>query len=150
MKVNALLLIILFATTCLSSGHNKQDRAKYNVYYNKEMGYTFHYPLNWKVTYQSYYQTAAEEAKGSKNPYPPVILRDSITNEYLEINGRQCQMTLNLHQEHYWICLDHSISKDKWDTTASLINEGEYKYQYLSKNAIRAVETITKSFKVIK
>jgi hypothetical protein len=46
--------------------------------------------------------------------------------------------------------LDHSIAKDKWDTTAILINEDEYKYQYLSENAIKAIETITKSFKLSK
>jgi hypothetical protein len=150
MKVDALLLAILCTTICLSSENNKQNKVKYNVYYNKEMGYTFHYPLNWKVTFESHYQTAAEEGKGIKNPYPPVILCDSITNEYLEINGRQCHATLNLPQEHYSICLDHSIPKDKWDTTATLINEDDYKYQYLSENAIKAIEIITKSFKEIK
>jgi len=152
MKVNVLLLVILCVTICLGSENNKQNKnkAKYNVYYNKQMGYTFHYPLSWQVTYESYYQTAAEEGKGNKNPYPPVILYDSISKEYLEINGRQCHATLKLPQEHYWICLDHSIAKDKWDTTAILINEDEYKYQYLSENAIKAIETITKSFKLSK
>jgi len=150
MKVSALLLTIFIATICLSSENNRKNKPNYNVYYNKEMGYTFHYPFNWKVTYESYYQTAAEEGKGIRNPYPPVILFDSTTNEYLEINGRQCLATLNLPQEHYWICLDHSISKEKLDTTAALIREDEYKYQYLSQNSIKAIKTITKSFKLIK
>jgi hypothetical protein len=148
MKLNTLLLTILCASICFGSETKNQN--KLNKYYNKEMGYTFYYPLGWQVTYEYYYQSAAEEEKGIKNKRPPVILCDTNSNECLEINGRQCHAALELPYDRYWICLDQSISKENWDTTAIMINEGEYKYQYLSENTIKAIETIKRSFKLTK
>jgi hypothetical protein len=104
--------------------------------------------MNWIVKEESLYQTAAEASEKRKNPHPPVLLCDTITNDCIEINGRQCFVEFNLHVKGYSICLSQAT-----DTVVhypgEIIVDKSNKSKYLPPRVIFTVDMIDSTFEVI-
>jgi hypothetical protein len=143
-----LLIGLIFIISLNSEGNNKQD-SKFKIYSSNEMGFTFHYPINWTVKEESLYQTAAEASEKRKNPHPPVLLCDTITNDCIEINGRQCPVEFKLHVKGYTICLSQAADTIGHHPGEIMVDKTN-KSKYLSSRVIFAVEMIDSSFTILK